>query len=64
VGPEQLKSYESLRPQYQGIAVARLVGTNCGGCHLTLSNLALEEIRHLPPGGVGTCEECGRMLVP
>jgi len=64
VGPEQLKTYESLRPQFEGIAVARLVGTNCGGCHLMLSNVALEEIRHLAPGAVGQCEECGRILVP
>lgn len=64
VEPEPLKSYEFLRPQYQGIAVARLVGTNCGGCHLMLSNMALEAIRHLPPGAVGQCEECGRILVP
>jgi predicted nucleic acid-binding Zn-ribbon protein len=63
VSPEQLTSYEKLRPQYGGIAVARLVGTQCGGCHLSLSAVALQEIRRLPPDAVAHCEECGRLLV-
>jgi predicted nucleic acid-binding Zn-ribbon protein len=63
VPPDQLTSYEKLRPQYGGIAVARLVGTQCGGCHLALSAVALQEIRRLPPDAVAHCEECGRLLV-
>jgi predicted nucleic acid-binding Zn-ribbon protein len=63
VGPDQLASYERLRPQYDGIAVARLVGTQCGGCHLSLSSMALEAVRHLAPGAVAHCDECGRILV-
>jgi predicted nucleic acid-binding Zn-ribbon protein len=64
VAPDQLATYDRLRPQFQGIAVARLVGTQCGGCHLSLSAMALEAVRRLPPGGVAHCEECGRILVP
>jgi predicted nucleic acid-binding Zn-ribbon protein len=63
VPPEQLASYERLRPQFQGIAVARLVGTQCGGCHLSLSAMALESVRRLPPDAVAHCDECGRILV-
>jgi predicted nucleic acid-binding Zn-ribbon protein len=63
VPDEQLASYERLRPQFGGIAVARLVGTQCGGCHLSLSAVALESLRRLPPDAVAHCEECGRILV-
>ncbi len=58
-----LSRYETLRRDLGGIAVARLVGTNCGGCHLTLSAVELDRIRHQPPGEVVQCEECGRLLV-
>lgn len=58
-----LVRYETLRRELGGIAVARLVGTNCGGCHLTLPAVELDRIRHQPPGEVIQCEECGRLLV-
>jgi predicted nucleic acid-binding Zn-ribbon protein len=58
-----LSRYETLRHELGGIAVARLVGTNCGGCHLTLSAVELDRIRHQPPGEAVQCEECGRLLV-
>lgn len=63
VAPEQLASYDRLRPQFGGIAVARLVGTQCGGCHLSLSSMALEAVRRLPEDAVAHCDECGRILV-
>ena len=31
-----------------GVAVARLVGNHCDGCHLTLPAMELDRIRHLP----------------
>ena len=58
-----LAEYERLRSQLGGVAIARLVGTNCGGCHLTLSAVALDQIRHLAPDQPAHCEECGRLLV-
>jgi uncharacterized protein len=60
---EHLAEYERRRPQLGGIAVARLVGTSCGGCHLTLSAVEIDRIRKLGPDEPATCEECGRMLV-
>ena len=63
--PEQLLGvYEQLRSRLGGIAVARLVASRCDGCHLTLPATELDRIRHLPPGELVTCDQCGRILVP
>jgi predicted nucleic acid-binding Zn-ribbon protein len=59
-----LETYERLRTRLGGIGVARLVGNHCDGCHLTLSAMELDRIRHLPEGEVVTCEQCSRILVP
>lgn len=56
--------YEALRARLGGMAVARLAGGRCEGCHLSLSAVALDRIRHAPEGTIETCEECGRILVP
>jgi hypothetical protein len=61
--PDVLREYEALRPRLGGIAVARLVGGNCQGCHLTLSAVEIDRIRHLPPDEPAYCDECGRLLV-
>jgi predicted nucleic acid-binding Zn-ribbon protein len=63
VPAEQLQTYDRLRPDFAGIPIARLVGSNCNGCHLTLSAVALDRIHALPPDALATCEECGRILV-
>lgn len=55
--------YESLRSTLGGIAVARLTGAQCGGCHLALPAVEVDRIRHLPADARVTCEECGRLLV-
>jgi predicted nucleic acid-binding Zn-ribbon protein len=63
--PEELRSrYESLRARLGGTGAARLVGSRCSGCHLELPSMEVDRIRHLPPGTVVTCEQCGRILVP
>ncbi|MGZ4727311.1 MAG: zinc ribbon domain-containing protein [Acidimicrobiales bacterium] len=61
--PAQIEKYEQLRHDLGGIGVARLVGTNCGGCHLTLSAVELDRIRHAPADELVFCGECGRLLV-
>jgi uncharacterized protein len=63
LAPEVIARYERLRADLGGIAVARLVGTNCGGCHLTLSAVELDRIRKEPPDAIVQCEECDRILV-
>lgn len=63
LAPSLLAQYERLRSRLGGVAVARLVGSRCDGCHLTLPATELDRIRHLPPGELVTCDQCGRILV-
>jgi uncharacterized protein len=64
VPADLLATYDRLRSGLGGIGVARLVGNQCGGCHLTLSAMEAARMRKLPAGEVAHCEECGRILVP
>jgi predicted nucleic acid-binding Zn-ribbon protein len=62
--PDELWSeYDRLRKQLGGVAIARLVGSTCQGCHLGLSAVEVDRIRHLPLDEPVHCEECGRLLV-
>lgn len=60
---ELVEEYGHLRSRNGGVGVARLVGSQCGGCHLTLSAVEVARIKKLPPDAVAHCEECGRILV-
>jgi uncharacterized protein len=62
VEPDLLAEYDTLRPQSGGIAIARLVGGSCGGCHLHLSAVEIDRIKKLPPEAPAHCDECGRLL--
>ncbi len=63
--PEDLRSrYDVLRARLGGTGAARLAGNRCSGCHLELPSMEVDRIRHLAPGTVVTCEQCGRILVP
>jgi predicted nucleic acid-binding Zn-ribbon protein len=53
--------YERLRARLGGVAVARLEGSRCGGCHLDISTAELAEVR---AAELADCPQCGRMLVP
>lgn len=64
VPDDLLASYGRLRVGLGGVGVARLTGTQCGGCHLTLSAVEASRLHKLPEGEVAHCEECGRILVP
>ena len=62
--PEALRTrYETLRTKLGGVGAARLVGNRCSGCHLELPSVEVDRVRHLPPGTVATCDQCGRLLV-
>ena len=63
VGRELLDEYDRLRPPMDGVAVARLAGATCQGCHLTLAAAEVDQIRHLPADAVAHCPDCGRLLV-
>lgn len=58
-----LQRYEALRAELGGVAVARLNGSTCDGCHLRMSAVEVDRIRKLPPEALVLCEECGRILV-
>ena len=62
--PDELwPEYDTLRAQLGGVAVARLVGSTCQGCHLALPAVEVDRIRKLSPDEKVHCEECGRLLV-
>ena len=64
IPPELLDEYERLRGALGGIGIARLAGNRCEGCHLTLSAVDVDQIRHNPPDEIAHCTECNRILVP
>jgi hypothetical protein len=63
VPADLLATYEKIRSRLGGVGVARLVGSQCQGCYLTLPSGEVDRLRHLPPDAVVTCEDCGRILV-
>ena len=54
--------YDRLRSQL-GVAVARLVGNRCDGCHLDLSAAEAEQVRAVPADQAADCPNCGRLLI-
>lgn len=58
-----LETYEGLRPRLEGVAVARLEGGRCQGCHLALPATELDAAKRARAGAVVRHEECGRILV-
>jgi predicted nucleic acid-binding Zn-ribbon protein len=63
IAPQLLAAYERLRDRLSGVAVARLVGGRCDGCHLSLPAMELDRIRHESAGSLEYCDQCGRILV-
>jgi predicted nucleic acid-binding Zn-ribbon protein len=59
-----IEQYERLRARFGGVAVARLEGTRCGGCHLDLSTSELDAVKAVGAGEFADCPQCGRLLVP
>lgn len=63
VPADLMTTYERLRQRLGGVGAAPLVGSSCGGCHLTLSASELDRVRRVPADVVVTCDQCGRILV-
>jgi len=59
-----LARYERVRNS-SGVAVAKLVGHRCEGCHLDLSAAEVDDVKDeaAGPAGVAECPNCGRILV-
>jgi predicted nucleic acid-binding Zn-ribbon protein len=63
--PEALvRDYERRRAQNRGAGAARLVGTTCQACHLTIPSTEAERIRRAAGAEVAYCDNCGAILVP
>ena len=58
-----LQTYEKLRSTLGGVGAARLVGTSCSGCHLTLPASEVARMKREPPDTLVLCDQCGRILV-
>jgi len=57
-----LARYDRLR-DHHGVAVARLVGHRCDGCHLDLSPAEVDIVKAAPEGEPAACPQCDRMLI-
>lgn len=58
-----LSTYESMRAQHKGVAISRLHGASCGGCHVDLSRSELEAVWAAPPDDAAQCPNCDRWLI-
>ena len=56
--------YERRRAQNRGAGAARLVGTSCTACHLSIPSTEAEAIRRGAGTVVAYCDNCGAILVP
>jgi uncharacterized protein len=62
--PEDLVTlYEKIRTINRGTGAARLVGSTCQGCHLSIPATEVDRIRRLPADTVARCDNCGSILV-
>ena len=59
-----VKEYERCRAQAHGVGVARLVGTTCQGCHLSIPAIEAEAIKKSAGVPLAHCDNCGAILVP
>jgi uncharacterized protein len=59
-----LRDYAKRRTQNKGAGAARLVGTTCQACHLTIPSTEAEHIRRAAGAEVAYCDNCGAILVP
>ena len=58
-----LEQYERIRSRNGGIGAARLVGTSCSGCHLSLPAVEIDRLTRAKADEVVLCDLCGRILV-
>ena len=62
--PESLLATYDRKRGALGVAVARLVGKQCQGCHLELSAAEIDSVKdEAADSGVTDCPDCGRLLI-
>ena len=59
-----LRDYETRRNRNKGAGAARLVGTTCQACHLSIPSTEAEQIHRGGGSEVAYCDNCGAILVP
>ena len=64
VPPALLTDYQSRRAQNKGAGAARLVGTSCTACHLSIPSTEAEQIRKAAGTKIAYCDNCAAILVP
>ena len=63
--PESLLAdYQRRRAQNKGAGAARLVGTSCTACHLSIPSNEAEQIRKGAGTVISYCDNCSAILVP
>jgi predicted nucleic acid-binding Zn-ribbon protein len=60
---DDLAAYQHARRQFNGVAIARLEGLRCSGCHLDISRSEVDLMKNIPPEDMPECPQCGRFLV-
>lgn len=64
VAPALLAAYETARTRIAPPVVAEVLGRgSCGGCHLTIPSLELDQARRAATTTLSRCPECDRFLV-
>ena len=64
IGEALLRDYERRRAQNRGAGAAKLIGTTCQACHLTVPSTEAERIRRSAGSEVAYCDNCSAILVP
>jgi predicted nucleic acid-binding Zn-ribbon protein len=59
----EMAAYERAKQHFGGVAIARLDGHRCHGCHLDLSPAEMDQVKGTPSGELPECPQCGRFLV-
>lgn len=62
--PDLVTDYEQRRVNAKGAGAARLIGSTCQGCHLTIPATEVDRIRKGAAGTVAYCDNCGCILIP
>jgi predicted nucleic acid-binding Zn-ribbon protein len=60
---DELAAYDRARQHFAGVAITRLEGHRCAGCHLDLSPAEMDQVKAAPVGTLPECPQCGRFLV-
>jgi predicted nucleic acid-binding Zn-ribbon protein len=63
IEPTLLLRYERIAARTGASGACLVNAGHCGGCHIELASGEIDALRHLPLDELGTCEQCGRLLL-